>query len=58
MTDRDDSPPADETPIQKALRMKKAATAAKGAPSGRARDGGLRAAAAHSASRSKPWMKK
>lgn len=58
MTDRDDSPPADETPIQKALRMKKAATAAKGSPSGRARDGGLRAAAAHSASRSKPWMKK
>ncbi len=58
MTDHDDSPPADETPIQKALRLKKAAMAAKGSPSGRVRDGGLRAAAAHSASRSKPWMKK
>ncbi len=58
MADQDDGTPADETPIQKALRMKKAALEAKGTPSGRARDGGLRAAAAHSASRSKPWMKK
>jgi hypothetical protein len=58
MTDDDSGPPSDETPMQKALRLKKAALAAKGAPSGRARDGGLRAAAAHSASRSKPWMKK
>ncbi|MFN9849180.1 MAG: hypothetical protein ACK56C_12495 [Alphaproteobacteria bacterium] len=58
MTDHDDGPPAGETPIQKALRLKKAALAAQGSPSGRARDGGLRAAAAHSASKSKPWMKK
>lgn len=56
MTDRDDH--AEETPIQKALRMKKAALEAKGTPSGRPRDGGLRAAAARSASKSKPWMKK
>lgn len=58
MTDRDDNAPEGETPIQKALRMKKAALAAKGGPSGRERDGGVRAAAAHSASKSKPWMKK
>jgi hypothetical protein len=58
MTDHDDGAPADETPMQRALRLKKAAIAAKGSPSGRARDGGLRAAAAHSASKSKPWMKK
>lgn len=54
----DDGAPANETPIQKALRLKKAAQAAQGSPSGRPRDGGLRAAAAHSASKSKPWMKK
>ena len=40
MTDDDSGPPSDETPMQKALRLKKAALAAKGAPSGRARDGG------------------
>jgi len=50
--------PKDETPIQRALRMKKAAMEAKGTPSGQPRDGGLRAAAARSASKSKPWMKK
>lgn len=59
MADPDDTAaPPDETPIQRALRMKKAALEAKGAPSNRARDGGLRAAAAHSASKSKPWMKR
>ncbi len=58
MADQDDDATVAETPIQKALRMKKAALEAKGTPSGRARDGGMRAAAAHSASRSKPWMKK
>ncbi len=60
MTDHDDeaAPPPGETPIQKALRMKKAALDAKGTPSGRPRDGGMRAAAAHSASKSKPWLKK
>ena len=56
MTD-DDAPP-NETPMQKALRMKKAAQAAKGTPSGSPRDGGRRAADAHSASKSKPRMKK
>lgn len=58
MTDSDDDAPEGETPIQKALRLKKAALAAKGGPSNRLRDGGMRAAAAHSASKSKPWMKK
>lgn len=51
-------PPEGETPMQKALRLKKAAQAAKGSPSARDRDGGMRAAAAHSASKSKPWLKK
>lgn len=58
MADNDDGAPPNETPMQKALRLKKAALAAKSSPDGRARDGGLRAAAAHSASKSKPWMKK
>lgn len=58
MTDDTDDAPEGETPIQKALRLKKAALAAKGGPANRQRDGGLRAAAAHSASKSKPWMKK
>lgn len=58
MADYDDDATAGESPIQKALRMKKAALEAKGMPSGRARDGGMRAAAAHSAAKSKPWMKK
>ncbi len=58
MADSDDEAPADETPMQKAMRLKKAALAAKGGPSGRDRDGGLRAAAAHSASKSKPWLKR
>ena len=57
MADHNDDAPAGETPIQKALRMKKAALEAKGTPSGRARYGGMRAAAAHSAAKSKPWMK-
>lgn len=58
MADQRDDAIVDETPIQKALRMKKVALEAKGTPSGRARDGGMRAAAAHSAAKSKPWMKK
>ena len=45
----------DETPIQKALRLKKAAQAAKGGPPGQPREG-ERAAAARSQSKSKPWM--
>ena len=56
-TTDDDAPPG-ETPIQRALRMKKAALAAKAAPSARERGGGERAAAARSASKSKPWMKR
>ena len=58
MADHNDDAPAGETPIQKALRMKMAALEAQGTPFGRARDGGMRAAAAHSAAKSKPWMKK
>ncbi len=53
----DEAPPS-ETPMQKALRLKKAAQAAKGLPSGAPRDGGRRAADARSASKSQPWMKK
>jgi hypothetical protein len=45
------------TPIQRALKMKKAALAAKAPPPG-ARRADEQAAAARSASRSKPWMKK
>ena len=45
------------TPIQRALKMKKAAIAAKAPPPG-ARQQGEQAAAARSASKSKPWMKK
>ncbi|WP_397415599.1 hypothetical protein [Phenylobacterium sp.] len=57
----DDAPPPTppgETPMQKALRLKRAAQGAKGGPpsSGRLRD--ERAAAAASSSKSKPWMKK
>ena len=52
----DDGPPG-ETPMQKALRLKKAAQAGKGGPPGRGRPGDERAAAARSSSKSKPWMK-
>ena len=45
------------TPIQRALKMKKAALAAKAPPPGRAFQG-EQAAAARSAAKSKPWMKK
>lgn len=59
----DDEGPPGETPIQKALRLKKAALAAQAArggsgPPGRGRSGDERAAAARSSSKSKPWMKK
>jgi hypothetical protein len=54
MTDAPDKP---ETPIQRALRMKKAAEAAKPKPPRGGRFQREQAAAAHSASRSKPWMK-
>lgn len=56
MSQNDDAPPG-ETPIQKALRLKKAAQAQKSGRPGAGRDD-ERAAAARSQSKSKPWMKK
>lgn len=53
-----DDAPADETPIQRALRLKKAAQTGRGGPPGRARADSERAAAARSQSKSQPWMKK
>lgn len=49
-----DKPPADETPIQKALRLKKAAQDARNTPSG-ARE---RPSKANAGAQAKPWMKK
>jgi hypothetical protein len=54
----DDAGPPGETPIQKALRLKKAAAAAKAGPPGRSRVADEWAAAARSSSKSKPWMKR
>ncbi|WP_296598644.1 hypothetical protein [Phenylobacterium sp.] len=56
MADPKDDPPAGETPMQRALRLKKAAQAKGGPPGRRLED--ERSAAARSASKSKPWMKK
>ena len=54
MTDRPKD--ADETPIQRALRMKKAALAAKpDTPGGRSK---LKPATGMAAGASRPWMKK
>jgi len=53
----DDGAPPNETPMQRALRLKKAAQA-RGGPPGRGKPEGERAAAARSQSKSKPWMKK
>jgi hypothetical protein len=56
MNDLTDDAPAKETPIQKAMRLKKAAYAGK-SPSRKEGWGDReRAAAARSASKSKPWM--
>jgi hypothetical protein len=55
MADANDKP---ETPIQKALRLKKTAQAQRAGPPGRGGVEGERAAAARSQSKSKPWMKK
>ena len=52
-----DAPPG-ETPIQRALRLKQAAIAAKAQPPRGGRFQRERAAAASSSSKSKPWMKK
>lgn len=62
MTDKpeDDAPEANtvpnETPIQRALRLKRAALAAKPKPPRGGRFQREQAAAAASSSRSKPWM--
>ena len=48
--------PADETPIQRALRLKKEAIAAKPKPPRGGRFQREQAAAARSSSKSKPWM--
>ena len=57
MTDQPDDPaPPGETPIQRALRMKKAALDAKPKPPRGGRFQREQAAAAHSSSKSKPWM--
>ena len=56
MADPTDDAPPGETPMQRALRLKKAAQAAKSGPPGQRE--GERAAAARSQSKSKPWMKK
>ena len=53
----DDAVPANETPIQRALRMKKAAEAARPQPPRGARFQREQAAAHLSSSKSKPWMK-
>lgn len=58
MTDGPQGDPPGETPIQKALRLKQAAMAARSGPPGSAKFQGERAAAAASSSKSKPWMKK
>lgn len=52
-----DDPKPTETPMQRALRLKKAAQAAANGRPGAGRDS-ERAAAARSQSKSKPWMKK
>jgi hypothetical protein len=58
MTDKTDAPPEipGETPIQRALRLKKAALAAKPQPPRGGRFQRDQAAAAASSSKSKPWM--
>ncbi|TAL28933.1 MAG: hypothetical protein EPN98_21920 [Phenylobacterium sp.] len=62
MAESDDAPangaPSGETPMQRALRLKKAAQAGRGGPPGRGALEGERTAAARSQSKSKPWMKK
>ena len=52
----DENPPRDETPIQKALRLKKEAIAARPKPPRGGRFQREQAAAARSSSKSKPWM--
>ena len=56
MTDKPDEPPPNETPIQRALRLKTAAIEARPKPPRGGRFQREQAAAAHSSSKSKPWM--
>ena len=56
MADTNDEAPEAETPMQKALRLKRAAQAKAGPPGSRLEN--ERVAAARSQSKSKPWMKK
>jgi hypothetical protein len=56
MTMSDDPPASDETPIQKALRLKKAAIEARPKPPRGGKFQREQAAAARSSSKSKPWM--
>ncbi|RAK61095.1 hypothetical protein DJ021_15390 [Phenylobacterium hankyongense] len=52
----DDTAPADETPIQRALRLKKAAIDARPKPPRGGRFQREQSAAARSSAKSKPWM--
>ncbi len=56
MTDKPDEPPPNETPIQRALRLKNAAIEARPKPPRGGRFQREQAAAAQSSSKSKPWM--
>lgn len=56
MADEPDAPPPEETPIQRALRLKNEAIAAKPKPPRGGRFQREQAAAARSSSKSKPWM--
>ena len=56
MTDTPDETPVDETPMQKALRLKQAAIAARPKPPRGGRFQREQAAAHTSSSKSKPWM--
>jgi hypothetical protein len=56
MADTNDEGPEGETPMQRALRLKKAAQAKAGPPGGKLEN--ERVAAARSQSKSRPWMKR
>ena len=56
MTDKPDESPPNETPIQRALRLKNAAIEARPKPPRGGRFQREQAAAAQSSSKSKPWM--
>ncbi|MDP1632867.1 MAG: hypothetical protein Q8L66_15730 [Caulobacter sp.] len=56
MTDTPDQPSPDETPIQRALRLKQAVINARPKPPRGGRFQRQQAAAHQSASKSKPWM--